>query len=134
VRERYGVDPQLVPDFIALRGDPPTASRSARDRRQDGRRAAAAATARSRTWLAAARALENKVRRDAEADEPRTAATLRENEALLLTFSRSRRCNVSTWSYPRRRDRLRGRRNRGARARHAPLGRFGSQNAPSAGG
>ena len=36
VRERYGVDPEQVPDFIALRGDPSDRIRSPRDRAEEG--------------------------------------------------------------------------------------------------
>ena len=49
VRERYGVDPEQVPDFIALRGDPSDKLPGASGRRsQGGRRPAATSTERSK--------------------------------------------------------------------------------------
>ena len=49
VRERYGVEPAQVPDFIALRGDPSDKlPGAARRRAEEGRRRAARSTARSR--------------------------------------------------------------------------------------
>jgi 5'-3' exonuclease len=85
VRERYGVEPEQVADFIALRGDP-----------SDGLPGAPGIGAKTATellgvhgtldeLLAAARALENKVARD-DAMRPRVAATLREHEELLRSF------------------------------------------------
>ena len=38
VRERYGVEPEQVPDFIALRGDPSDKLPGAPGRRSEGRR------------------------------------------------------------------------------------------------
>jgi 5'-3' exonuclease len=86
VRERYGVEPEQVADFIALRGDP-----------SDGLPGAPGIGAKTaaellRTYgtldelLAVARALENKVRRGEDAMRPRAAAALRENEQLLRSF------------------------------------------------
>jgi 5'-3' exonuclease len=86
VRERYGVQPQLVPDFIALRGDP-----------SDGLPGAPGIGAKTAAELlrhygpledvlAAAHALVDKVGRDDDEMRPRAAATLRENDELLRTF------------------------------------------------
>ena len=88
VRERYGIDPQLVPDFIALRGDP-----------SDGLPGAPGIGAKTaaellRTYgpleqvLEAAQALATKVRRGDQEMRPRAAASLRENDELLRTFKR----------------------------------------------
>ena len=48
VRERYGVDPGQVPDFIALRGDRPTGSRARRASARRRPRRCSRSTARSR--------------------------------------------------------------------------------------
>ena len=77
VRKRYGISPELVPDFIALRGDPVRrAARSAGDRAEDGGRAAASSTARSRRRSAGA-----------DGERPRTAAALREQADELRAFA-----------------------------------------------
>jgi 5'-3' exonuclease len=86
VRERYGVDPQLVPDFIALRGDPSDGLPGA-----PGIGAKTAAELLRRYGpledvLAAADSMTNKVRREPEEMRPRAAASLRENAELLRTF------------------------------------------------
>jgi 5'-3' exonuclease len=86
VRNRYGVDPQLVPDFIALRGDPSDGLPGA-----PGIGAKTAAELLRRygpleELLAAAQAAATKVRRREDDMRPRTAATLRDNDALLRTF------------------------------------------------
>jgi 5'-3' exonuclease len=86
VRERYGVEPELVPDFIALRGDPSDGLPGA-----PGIGAKTAAELLRRYGpledvLAAAHARENMARRQDDDMRPRTAATLRENEELLRTF------------------------------------------------
>jgi DNA polymerase-1 len=88
VRERYGVPPPLVPDFIALRGDPSDGLPGA-----PGIGAKTAAEllrryGRLEDLLDAAAAAENTVRRDAEEMRPRTAAILREHGELLRTFKR----------------------------------------------
>jgi len=86
VRERYGVEPALVPDFIALRGDP-----------SDGLPGAPGIGAKTagellrrygplEALLAAAAEAENRVRRDRSEMSPRAAQTLRENDELLRTF------------------------------------------------
>jgi 5'-3' exonuclease len=85
VRERYGVEPEQVADFIALRGDPSDGLPGAPG---IGAKTAAALLRAYGTLddlLAAAKALENKVARD-EALRPRAAAALRENEELLRKF------------------------------------------------
>jgi 5'-3' exonuclease len=86
VRERYGVEPALVPDFIALRGDPSDGLPGA-----PGVGAKTAAELLRRygpleDLLDAARAAENSVRRDEQEMRPRIAAVLREHAELLLTF------------------------------------------------
>jgi 5'-3' exonuclease len=86
VRERYGIEPSLVPDLIALRGDPSDgipgapgigAKTAAELLRQYGP---------LEKVLAAAHAQESKVRRGEQEMRPRAAATLRENDALLRDF------------------------------------------------
>jgi DNA polymerase-1 len=86
VRERYGVEPRLVPDFIALRGDPSDGLPGA-----PGVGAKTAAELLRRYGpleevLLAAEALATKVRRSHEDMRPRTAAALRENDELLRRF------------------------------------------------
>lgn len=86
VRERYGVDPALVPDLIALRGDPSDGLPGA-----PGVGAKTAAELLRRYGpledvLAAAREAETKVRRREDDMRPRTAAALRQNEELLRKF------------------------------------------------
>jgi DNA polymerase-1 len=85
VRERYGIEPEQVADFIALRGDPSDGLPGAPG---IGAKTAAALLRAYGTLddlLAAARALENKVARD-DVLRPRAAAALRENEELLRSF------------------------------------------------
>ncbi len=84
--ERYGVAPELVADFIALRGDPSDGLPGA-----PGIGAKTAAELLRRygpleELLDAAREAENKVRREPGEMSPRAAQTLRENDALLRTF------------------------------------------------
>ncbi|HMH46341.1 MAG TPA: 5'-3' exonuclease H3TH domain-containing protein [Solirubrobacteraceae bacterium] len=86
VRERYGVDPRLVPDLIALRGDPSDGIPGA-----PGVGAKTAAELLRRYGpleevLLAAQAAATKVRRREDDMRPRTAAALRDNDALLRTF------------------------------------------------
>jgi DNA polymerase-1 len=82
VRERYGVDPELVPDFIALRGDPSDGLPGA-----PGVGAKTAAELLRRFGSLEAVLLAAKSVADSHGEiRPRTAAALRENEALLLTF------------------------------------------------
>ncbi|HXD54540.1 MAG TPA: 5'-3' exonuclease H3TH domain-containing protein [Solirubrobacteraceae bacterium] len=88
VHERYGIAPELVPDFIALRGDPSDGLPGA-----PGIGAKTAAELLRRygpleDLLAAAAAAESSVRRDPEEMRPRTAQILRENGELLRTFKR----------------------------------------------
>jgi DNA polymerase-1 len=92
VRERYGVEPQQVPDFIALRGDP-----------SDGLPGAPGIGAKTAAELLRAHgsleAVLSAAGADADADDsqaaavrasrvmrPRTATALRENAELLRTF------------------------------------------------
>jgi 5'-3' exonuclease len=86
VRERYGVEPEQVADFIALRGDPSDGLPGAPG---IGAKTAAELLRAHGTLdalLAAARAQENKVARGEDAIRPRAAAALRENEELLRSF------------------------------------------------
>jgi 5'-3' exonuclease len=88
VRERYGVEPALVPDFIALRGDPSDGLPGA-----PGIGAKTAAELLRRygpleDLLAAAESAATKVRRDSDEMRPRIAAILREHAGLLAIFKR----------------------------------------------
>ena len=82
VRERYGVDPGIVPDFIALRGDP-----------SDGLPGAPGIGAKTAAELLRAHGSLEEVLAAAAADgasgmRPRIVAALLENERLLLAFKR----------------------------------------------
>ena len=82
VRERYGVEPTLVPDFIALRGDPSDGLPGAPgDRREDRRRAA------PRVRLAGEDARRRAAARRHDL-RPGTAGALGENDELMLDFKR----------------------------------------------
>jgi 5'-3' exonuclease len=86
VRERYGVEPEQVADFIALRGDPSDGLPGAPG---IGAKTAAELLRTHGTLdalLAAAQAQENKVARGDDAIRPRAAVALRENEELLRSF------------------------------------------------
>jgi DNA polymerase-1 len=86
VVERYGVEPGLVADFIALRGDPSDGLPGAPG---IGAKTAALLLRRHGSLeqvLEAAHALATKVRRDAGEMSPRTAQTLREHDAQLREF------------------------------------------------
>jgi 5'-3' exonuclease len=86
VRERYGVEPALVPDFIALRGDPSDGLPGAPG---IGAKTAAELLRRYGTLedvLDAAHALADKVRRDDDEMRPRAAAALRDNDEQLRAF------------------------------------------------
>jgi 5'-3' exonuclease len=86
VRERYGVEPEQVPDLIALRGDPSDGLPGAPG---VGAKTAAALLREYGTLedtLVAAKALEHKVARGDGTMRPRIAAALRENDELLRTF------------------------------------------------
>jgi 5'-3' exonuclease len=88
VRERYGVEPSLVADFIALRGDPSDGLPGA-----PGVGAKTAAELLRRygpleDLLSAAETAATTARRDSEEMRPRTAAALRENAELLRAFKR----------------------------------------------
>jgi 5'-3' exonuclease len=86
VRERYGIDPPLVPDFIALRGDPSDGIPGAPG---IGEKTAAELLSRYGALeevLSAARAAESLVRSNESDIRPRAAAALRENAALLRAF------------------------------------------------
>jgi 5'-3' exonuclease len=75
VRRRYGIDPELVPDFIALRGDPSDGLPGAPG---IGAKTAAALLERYGT-------LENAIA-NADRERPRTAAALRDNADDLRAF------------------------------------------------
>ncbi|MGO8907236.1 MAG: 5'-3' exonuclease H3TH domain-containing protein [Solirubrobacteraceae bacterium] len=88
VRERYGVEPELVADFIAMRGDPSDglpgapgigAKTAAELLRRFGSLEAVLAAARAQTAADEPGGAEGGMR-------PRTAAALCENEELLRTF------------------------------------------------
>lgn len=86
VRERYGVEPEQVPDLIALRGDPSDGLPGAPG---VGAKTAAELLREHGTLervLAAAHELENRVAREPGALRPRIAAALRENDELLRSF------------------------------------------------
>jgi 5'-3' exonuclease len=86
VRERYGVEPALVPDFIALRGDPSDGLPGAPG---IGTKTAAELLRRYGTLedvLDAAHTLADKVRRDDDEMRPRAAAALRDNDEQLRAF------------------------------------------------
>ncbi len=93
VRERYGIAPELVPDFIALRGDPSDglpgapgigAKTAAELLQRYGSLDAVLERARE---LASAAALAKRASAGRDGDmRPRTAGVLRENEDLLRTF------------------------------------------------
>jgi 5'-3' exonuclease len=87
VRERYGVDPEQVPDFIALRGDPSDGLPGAPG---IGEKTAAellrAHGSLERVLLAAAASLADATAPDRM--RPRAAVALVENEQLLLAFKR----------------------------------------------
>jgi DNA polymerase-1 len=92
VRERYGVDPELVPDFIALRGDPSDglpgapgigAKTAAELLRAHGSLEDVLLAAGASEGAGAAAAV-----RAAAVMRPRLAATLREHAELLLSFKR----------------------------------------------
>jgi 5'-3' exonuclease len=81
VRERYGVEPEQVPDFIALRGDP-----------SDGLPGAPGIGAKTAAELLRAHGTLEGVLAAAKASDatlrPRTAVALGDNEELLLVFKR----------------------------------------------
>jgi 5'-3' exonuclease len=81
VRERYGIGPELVPDFIALRGDP-----------SDGLPGAPGIGAKGAAALLSAQGSLEAVLADAESSDassrPRHAATLAHHAELLRTFKR----------------------------------------------
>jgi 5'-3' exonuclease len=86
VRERYGVEPRLVADFIALRGDPSDGLPGAPG---VGAKTAAELIRRYGSLedvLDAAHTLATKVRRDPGEMTTRTAAALREHDAALRDF------------------------------------------------
>ncbi len=88
VRERYGIDPEAVADFIALRGDPSDGLPGAPG---IGEKTAGELLSRHGSLegvLAAARAVAEspRVDRDGTAMRPRTAVALRENEELVRKF------------------------------------------------
>ncbi|HZE05014.1 MAG TPA: 5'-3' exonuclease [Solirubrobacteraceae bacterium] len=75
VRRRYGVDPDLVPDFIALRGDP-----------SDGLPGAPGIGAKTATALLARHGSLDAAIAAADTERPRIAAALRENAEQLRAF------------------------------------------------
>jgi DNA polymerase-1 len=89
VRERYGVDPEQVPDFIALRGDPSDGLPGAPG---IGAKTAAELLARHGSLEAALRAVgwseDGLAPLGVTPERPRVAAALREHAETLLTFKR----------------------------------------------
>jgi 5'-3' exonuclease len=83
VRERYGVDPALVPDFIALRGDPSDGLPGAPG---IGTKTAAELLRRYGSLEGALLAAQQSATGSHHEMRVRTAASLRENEALLRNF------------------------------------------------
>jgi len=81
VRERYGIDPEQVPDFIALRGDPSDGLPGAPG---IGAKTAAELLRRHGSLEGALSA----VRRSPTSERPRTVAALSENEERLEDFKR----------------------------------------------
>jgi DNA polymerase-1 len=75
VKRRYGVSPQLVPDFIALRGDP-----------SDGLPGAPGIGPKTATELLGRYGSLPEAIANADAERPRIAAALRDNAAQLLAF------------------------------------------------
>jgi 5'-3' exonuclease len=104
VLERYGVEPRLVPDFIALRGDPSDGLPGAPG---IGAKTAAQLLRRHGSLeqvLDAAGTLETKVRRDAAEMSTRIAATLREHDAQLREFKQIATLQDLDVAAPRDRD------------------------------
>jgi 5'-3' exonuclease len=89
VRERYGIEPELVPDFIALRGDPSDGLPGAPG---IGAKTAAELLARHGSLEDALRAVgwseDGVAPLGVTPERPRIAAALRENAELLLAFKR----------------------------------------------
>jgi 5'-3' exonuclease len=85
VRERYGIGPELVPDFIALRGDPSDGLPGAPG---IGAKTAAELLRRHGSLEAALLAAESDDTLFGDTMRPRTATALRENVELLRTFKR----------------------------------------------
>jgi 5'-3' exonuclease len=89
VRERYGIGPELVPDFIALRGDPSDGLPGAPG---IGAKTAAELLQRHGSLEGALRAVgwseDGLAPLGVTAERPRIAAALRENAELLLAFRR----------------------------------------------
>ena len=83
VRERYGVDPEQVPDFIALRGDPSDGLPGAPG---IGAKTAAELLRRYGSLEATLEAARAEDELFDDTMRPRTAAALRENPELLRTF------------------------------------------------
>jgi 5'-3' exonuclease len=83
VRERYGVEPQQVPDFIALRGDPSDGLPGAPG---IGAKTAAELLREHASLEDALAAAESVSAAYSSSMRPRTAAALRENAQLLLEF------------------------------------------------
>jgi 5'-3' exonuclease len=86
VRARYGVEPELVPDFIALRGDPSDGLPGAPG---IGAKTAAELLRRYGSLEGVLLAAQGSAGADTDAAagmRPRTAAALRESDALLRTF------------------------------------------------
>ncbi len=117
VKRRYGVGPALVPDFIALRGDP-----------SDGLPGAPGIGPKTAAELLGRHGSLDGAIAHADGERPRVRAALTEQADLLRSFARSRRCAASSWPSARPSDRSRGwgpgcPRSGHESARRAPRGR-----------
>jgi DNA polymerase-1 len=93
VRRRYGIDPPLVPDFIALRGDP-----------SDGLPGAPGIGAKTATALLERHGSLDAVIAAADQERPRVAAALRDNADELRAFKEIATLRPSTVSVPEDRE------------------------------
>jgi DNA polymerase-1 len=93
VRRRYGIDPPLVPDFIALRGDP-----------SDGLPGAPGIGAKTATALLERHGSLDAVIAAADQERPRVAAALRDNADELRAFKKIATLRPSTVSVPEDRE------------------------------
>ena len=93
VRRRYGIGPELVPDFIALRGDP-----------SDGLPGAPGIGAKTATALLERYGSLEAAIAAADTERPRVAAALRENADSLLAFKEIATLQPATVSLPEDRE------------------------------
>ena len=141
MRERYGIAPELVPDFIALRGDPsdglPGAPGIGAKTAAELLRALRLARGAARRGTRSRRPTCGATRRDMR---PRTARALRENDELLRAFKQIatlQRDRASSAAPDRATDFARRRARRAADGHAAPAERLarspaGGRGAPTA--